>query len=80
MWGLFLVCVPTFMKSPALQSMLTSDSSRLMTSLGSAMMKAAHASCGFDATKVKRPSVASMSKHPTNHTHSQFPISDQKYI
>lgn len=51
------------MKSPAPQSMVTSDSSRLMTSLGSAMMKAAQASCGRDATKVKKPSVASMSKH-----------------
>lgn len=56
------------MKSPALQSIVTSDSSRLMTSLGSAMMKVAQASCGRDATKVKEPSVASMSRHPDRET------------
>ena len=54
----------TLMKSPALQSMLTSDSSRLMTSLGSPIRKAAQPSCGWAAMKVNWPSVAIMSKHP----------------
>lgn len=54
----------TLMKSPALQSMLTLYSSRLTTSLGSAMTNAAQASWGLEATKVKWPSVANMSRHP----------------
>lgn len=62
-WGVCL-CEFTVMKSPPLQSMSTLSYSTVITSLGSAMKKAAQLSWGRSAVKVNWPSTATMSRQP----------------